>query len=73
MKTYTMKEIDEGLWQKIKVLGNMNGFKTVQEYIMTVLEKEVKKTEKKMGRSLLISRQKRFEARQKRFLRPDLC
>ena len=56
MKTYTMKEIDEGLWQKIKVLGNMNGFKTVQEYIMTVLEKEVKKTEKKMGRSLLISR-----------------
>ena len=56
MKTYTMKEIDEALWQKIKVLGNMNGFKTVQEYIMTVLEKEVKKTEKKMGRSLLISR-----------------
>ena len=56
MKTYTMKEIDEALWQKIKVLGNMNGFKTVQEYIMTVLEKEVKKTEKKMGRSLLIGR-----------------
>ena len=56
MKTYTMKEIDEELWQKIKVLGNMNGFKTVQEYIMTVLEKEVRKTEKKIGRSLLISR-----------------
>ena len=56
LKTYTMKEIDEELWQKIKVLGNMNGFKTVQEYIMTVLEKEVRKTEKKIGRSLLISR-----------------
>jgi len=40
--TYILKDIDEGLWRKVKSLAALRGI-TIRELIIELLEKEVKK------------------------------
>ena len=42
---YTLKQIDEGLWRKVKALAAMRGI-SIKELIISTLEKELKKDAK---------------------------
>jgi len=42
--SYTLKEVDDKLWRKVKSLAALRGM-TIKELILDLLEKEVKKGE----------------------------
>ncbi len=42
MAAYTLKEVDDKLWRKVKSLAALRGM-TIKELILGLLEKEVKK------------------------------
>lgn len=44
MAAYTLKEVDDKLWRKVKSLAALRGI-TIKELILDLLEKEVKKGE----------------------------
>ncbi len=42
MGSYTLKEVDDKLWRKVKALAALRGM-TIKELILDLLEREVKK------------------------------
>lgn len=42
MAAYTLKDVDDKLWRKVKSLAALRGM-TIKELILDLLEKEVKK------------------------------
>ena len=42
MGSYTLKDVDDKLWRKVKSLAALRGM-TIKELILDLLEKEVKK------------------------------